>query len=88
MDIERQQVYNINIDSRKLSKENQHVINDSLQGNTHSFQTENAFHTESYRSHAMSSKSGEENLGYTHEIIEFNFDEEIKIYEYINFYKN
>ena len=55
---------------------------DSLGGNTH------AVHTSSYRSHTISSSTGQPNIEYTDEINEFSFDEEKEILDHLNLYKN
>lgn len=82
MDVERQQAYNNTIDIRELIIEEDPSKTDSMSGFSHTV------HTSSYRSHATSTLTGQTNLEYTDEIIEFNEDQKIEILDYINSNKN
>ena len=68
MDVERQQVYNNTIDTKKLIEED-HLKNHSSLGNR-----SYTYHTSTERSHTTSNIQGKPNIEYTDEIIEFNED--------------
>lgn len=76
MDIKKQNLYNDSIEARQLIQETDSIKTDSAKTNSAKADSMAGFchtiHTNSYRSHTVSSYPGQANIEYSDEIIEFN----------------